>query len=273
MTLGHAPMPRRAEAIAAPSSTPPTISVITVCRNAATTIEKTLRSLAAQRYPHVQSVIVDGVSTDGTLDIVARYATAATTVLSEPDAGIYDAMNKGIRLATGDVLYFLNADDSFVDENVLGDIAQVFASDPTRLFVFGNVVYEGAPDGQVFGPAQPFRTFTVHEFLHKPFCHQAVFAHRRLFDALGGFDTRHRYVADYAWYTQVFKTFPDAMHAVDRDIAHYFYNGRSRIDDATTRHEKRDVQRAELRSPAMLWYDFRYTVLRGWKKRLLGEPW
>ena len=251
----------------------PTISVITVCFNAAKTIERTLQSLAAQRYPHVESVIVDGKSSDRTLEIVARYATPKTTIVSEPDAGIYDAMNKGIGLSTGDVLYFLNADDSFVDDDVLADIAQVFADDPRRLFVFGNVVYDGAPEGLRFGPAQPFRTFSVREFLDKPFCHQAVFAHRRLFDTLGSFDTSHRYVADYAWYTRVFKTHPDAMHAVDRDIAHYFYNGRSRIDDATTRREKRGVHYAQLRSPAMLWYDFRYMILRGWKKRLLGEPW
>jgi glycosyltransferase involved in cell wall biosynthesis len=277
----NAPVPVLEPAVAAadgrrPGVTPlnlPLISVITVCWNAAATIEKTLASIAGQTYTNVESVIVDGLSTDGTLDIVARYRNASTKFVSGKDGGIYDAMNKGIALATGDVLYFLNADDSFVDERVLADVAEAFAEDASRLLVYGNVVYAGAPPGIVYGRATPFESFDVEEFLRKPFCHQAVFARRSLFESEGNFDTRFRYVADYEWYIKIFKTRPEGMYALDRDIAHYFYMGRSMSDNASTRREKRVVWYRHLKSLALYWYDFRYILLRGWKKKLLGEPW
>jgi len=252
---------------------PLTISVITVCWNAMKTIDKTLRSMASQSYPHVEYIVVDGASTDGTLDVVRNHASHITTMVSEKDNGIYDAMNKGIELATGDVLYFLNADDSFVDDEVLADIARVFAEDERRQYVYGNVVYEDAPDGIVYGPAVPFRDGSVREILWKPFCHQATFVRRTLFDRLGKYDLKFRYVADYEWYLKAFKADPGGFHQVDRNIAHYYYQGRSFAQGEKTRKEKAVVYFRHLRSFDMLWYYLRYMVLRGWKKKLLGEKW
>ena len=265
-----APIPRASSQTA---SRLPVISVITVCYDAAATIDAALRSVTEQRYPNIEFIVVDGGSTDGTLAIVGRYAERIAKLVSEPDDGIYDAMNKGIALSTGDVLYFLNADDSLVDERVLEDVAQAFAEDEDRLLIYGNVVYEGAPPGVVYGPASRFASFDVREFLRKPFCHQAVFARRSLFSTRHNFDTRYRYVADYDWYIKVFKRHPRGLHAIDRDIAHYFYQGRSTTDGSNTRREKRAVWYRHLVSPALLWYDFRYMLLRGWKKKLLREDW
>jgi glycosyltransferase involved in cell wall biosynthesis len=251
----------------------PRITVITVCWNAATTIEKTLLSIAAQTYANVESVIVDGASTDNTLAIVQRLRVTDSILVSEKDRGIYDAMNKGIALATGDVLYFLNADDKFVDERVLEDVAAEFARDRARLLVYGNVRFVDAPGGLLFPTVTPFTTFTAREFIDKPFCHQAIFAHRRLFTELAPFDTRHRYAADYDWFARVFRSHPRALHAFDRDIAFYYYLGRSYTDSAITRSEKRAVLFRHLMSVQTVWYWFRYMLLRGWKKRLFREKW
>ena len=96
-----------------PAGSPPLVSVITVCRNAATTLEACLLSVAAQGWPHVEHIVIDGASTDGTGDILASHRDRLAVVVSEPDRGLYDAMNKGVARARGDFVIFLNADDVF----------------------------------------------------------------------------------------------------------------------------------------------------------------
>ena len=159
----------------------PLITVVTVCFNAASTIERTIQSIQSQTWGAIEHVVVDGGSTDGTMDVVRRYADGIATIVSEKDAGIFDAMNKGVRLSHGDILYFLNADDSFVDDRVVEDIAAAFRADPTRMLVYGNVLLKGAPAGTGNFYAHAFRKHSISEFLHNAFCHQAVFVRRELF--------------------------------------------------------------------------------------------
>ncbi len=98
------------------------ISLITVAYNAADTLEDTLKSVEAQGYSELEYIVVDGGSTDGTLDILKRYTHLVDVLISEPDEGIYDAMNKGIALATGEVVGILNSDDTFADAQVISDV-------------------------------------------------------------------------------------------------------------------------------------------------------
>ena len=116
------------------------ISIITVAYNSARTIADTMRSVAAQTYPHIEHIVVDGASRDDTLDIVKQYATASTLVQSEPDKGIYDAMNKGLKLATGDVVGFLNSDDIYADSTTLADIAAAFSNNAIQ-GCYGDLIY------------------------------------------------------------------------------------------------------------------------------------
>ena len=99
------------------------ISIITVCYNSAKTIEKTFKSVAAQTYKDIEYIVVDGGSKDATLDIVAKYKELVSKSVSEPDKGLYDAMNKGIKMATGDLVGILNSDDIFTDDHVLENVA------------------------------------------------------------------------------------------------------------------------------------------------------
>lgn len=102
------------------------ISIITATYNSALTIKDTIDSVLAQNYPDIEHIIVDGVSKDNTLDIVKSYGDKIAKIISEPDKGIYDAMNKGIQAATGDIVGILNSDDFFTSEDVIATVAKTF---------------------------------------------------------------------------------------------------------------------------------------------------
>jgi glycosyltransferase involved in cell wall biosynthesis len=100
------------------------VSIITITFNSAQTLEDTIQSVISQDYPDIEYIIVDGASKDGTLDIIERYRNSISTFISERDKGIYDAMNKGVALATGDVIGILNSDDFYADATVVSDIVR-----------------------------------------------------------------------------------------------------------------------------------------------------
>ena len=116
------------------------ISIITVVRNAVATIRDTIRSVASQNYEDIEHIIIDGASTDGTLDIIGKYHDRLARVISEPDRGIYDAMNKGFQVATGDFLGLLNSDDIYADESVVSRVASVVKEHSVEA-VYGDLVY------------------------------------------------------------------------------------------------------------------------------------
>lgn len=116
------------------------ISIITVCRNSENTILGTLVSVANQTHNDIEHIIVDGASSDNTLTVIENSGCVISKVLSEPDQGIYDAMNKGFALATGDVVAFLNSDDCYIDNRVLSEVASVYSSKSEVDFVYGDIV-------------------------------------------------------------------------------------------------------------------------------------
>lgn len=188
---------------AAGGTTPPLVSVITVSFNAAQTIRATMDSLDVQVCRDFEWVVIDGGSTDGTREFLERHRARMSHFVSEPDAGIYDAMNKGIRAATGQWLLFLNADDVLADPAVLLDMSQhLRAVSQDTGVVYGDVYYTD-------GTRKWLRTFhwvTRRNLLYGDLCHQAVFAHRSAFQLFGEFDANLRINADYEWLLRVFKS-------------------------------------------------------------------
>jgi glycosyltransferase involved in cell wall biosynthesis len=173
------------------------ISIVTVVLNAADTIEDTLRSVAAQRYPTIEHIVVDGGSTDGTLDIIERHRGRIATLIVEPDRGIYDAMNKGINAATGDIIGTLNADDLYVDEHVLEKIARVF-TDPAVGACHADLVYVDRADLDKiirYWKSCPY-TDGLFEKGWLP-AHPTFFVRRALYRRYGGFDLNYRFQADF----------------------------------------------------------------------------
>jgi glycosyltransferase involved in cell wall biosynthesis len=179
------------------------ISVITVCFNAAATIGATLDSLAAQRGADVEHIVIDGGSTDGTLDAIARHAWKPARVVSEPDHGVYDAMNKGLRLATGEVVGFLNADDFLAGEGVLADVSRAM-SDPQVDACYADLVYVAPEDAARVvrywrsRPYEPGLALTGWMPAHPTF-----YVRRRCYETCGGFDLEFRRQADYELTTRL----------------------------------------------------------------------
>jgi glycosyltransferase involved in cell wall biosynthesis len=249
------------------------ISVITVCFNAENTIEKTIRSVCSQTYSNIEYIIIDGASTDKTLEIVNKYSSKISKIVSEKDKGIYDAMNKGISLATGNIVYFLNADDYLCDDNVLSNIAQAFIEDSSRTVVYGNGLPEEVPEHIAPFLKKEFQFKSIDDFTYRTICHQLVFAKRSLFNDVGSFDCQYKYSADYDWLIRAFKYKPSGFFYLDRNIARYCYVGRSFQYDALTRQENTRIRFKYFLSPRYIWYFIRYDLIRGLKKRILNEKW
>jgi glycosyltransferase involved in cell wall biosynthesis len=181
------------------------ISVITVTFNCAETIARTLQSVASQTWPDVEHIVVDGASSDGTLAIINSYRGGLAHVLSEPDHGIYDAMNKGLALASGDVVAFLNADDFYNDESVLERVASVMQLEELDA-LYGNAEFfrTGYQDVSV-------RRYNSGRFTAEKLgwgwmpAHSALFVRRYLFQRYGAFQTDYRIAGDFEFIARVFK--------------------------------------------------------------------
>ncbi|WP_372745752.1 glycosyltransferase family 2 protein [Lutibacter sp.] len=178
------------------------ISIITVCYNSAATIEKTLQSVAAQTYSNIEYIVVDGNSKDSTVAIIKQYNTSITKWISEPDKGLYDAMNKGIALATGDIVGILNSDDTFYNDNVLQDIAN-FHSQNTIDASVGNIIQHNQK-GKVV------RKYSAANWQPEKLkigfmpAHPAIFFKRELFKQYGMYHLDFTIGADYELITRFF---------------------------------------------------------------------
>lgn len=174
------------------------ISVITVCLNCAATIRSTIESVLSQTHGDVEYIIVDGGSDDGTLSIIDEYRANIANVISGPDAGIYDAMNKGVSLATGDIVGILNADDFFENDRVLTDVAAAFAREPSVDVVFGDVVFVRPDDlSRVvrYYDSSRFRPWKLRFGWMPP--HPATFVRRSVYQLYGFYRTDYRIASDY----------------------------------------------------------------------------
>ena len=165
------------------------VSVITVCYNAVSTLEGTILSVLGQTHPDLEYIVIDGGSTDGTLDIIRRYASRIDYWISEPDKGIFDAMNKGLCRATGLWVSFMNAGDRFYQNNVLAIV--VSAITPQHAIVYGDTYYIRRRGGRVEKAMAP--AFIGRNM---PTSHQSFLIRTDLAQKIG-FDSRYRYAADY----------------------------------------------------------------------------
>jgi len=181
-----------------------TISVITAVYNNRTTVADALDSTLAQSHPRVETVVIDGASTDGTKELLQGYAKRLSVVVSEPDAGIYDALNKGLRYATGDVVGFMHSDDVFAHSDVLARIASAFV-DPRVRAVYGDLVYVRQHDPKKvvrYWRAGPFSARRLRWGWMPP--HPTLYVRRAVYEQVGGFDCGYRIAADYEHILRIF---------------------------------------------------------------------
>ena len=179
-----------------PQPTTPKISIITVSFNSAQTIADTLKSVASQSYPNIEHIIVDGASTDQTMNIVADFPHVAKSI-SEPDEGIYFAMNKGLAMASGDLVGILNADDLYADNEVIAKVAADF-KDPAIDATYADLVFVDREDvSKVFRTwkSGPFKRSSMFNGWMPP--HPTFFVRRSVYQRHGHFNTILRSAADY----------------------------------------------------------------------------
>jgi glycosyltransferase involved in cell wall biosynthesis len=172
------------------------ISIITVVYNSEKYIRRTIESIVGQDYPAIEYIIIDGKSKDSTMQIVNEYSDRIAVVISEPDKGLYDAMNKGLRLATGDYVLYIHSGDALPSPTLMSDIFGNASADSDVIYGYTHITDE---DGNI-----------VHNRRHRPpehltwrdykrgmlVCHQSFIARRSLCDE---YDTQYRYAADFDW--------------------------------------------------------------------------
>ena len=215
----------------------PKFSVITVCYNAQATIEDTIQSVIAQTYHHVEYIIVDGASKDRTLSIINRYRDRIATVVSEPDKGLYDAMNKGLRLATGDYVCFLNAGDSFHEDDTLQQMVHTLR-ELTELpdVLYGETELVDAEGHFVrMRRLQAPEHLTWHSFRQGMLvCHQAFFAKRTLAEP---YDLSYRFSADFDWCIRIMKK-SKVLHNTHLTLIDYLEEGMTTRNHKASLHER-----------------------------------
>lgn len=173
------------------------ISIVTVVYNCASTIKGCIESVLNQDYDNIEYIVVDGASNDGTVDVIKEYENKITKFISEKDKGIYDAMNKGVKLATGDVVGILNADDFFYAKDTISKIAAAFKKEPNLDATIADIVFVNEDNTRIL------RHYNARKWRPAKFAwgymppHPSFFCKRTMFDKLGLYKTDYKIAADY----------------------------------------------------------------------------
>ena len=173
------------------------ITIITVCYNSVSHIEDAINSVANQDYKEIEHIVIDGNSNDGTQEVLQKYSGKIAHWISEPDNGIYDAMNKGIKIASGEVIGILNSDDFYFDNQVISKVVEAFADQKTDA-VFGDLIFVD-PDNL----SRTLRTYSSNSWYPEKFAkgympaHPTFFVKRKYYEKYGLFETDYKIAADY----------------------------------------------------------------------------
>lgn len=198
----------------------PLISVVTVVYNGAVSLEQTIQSVLNQTYDNIEYIIVDGGSTDGTLDIIKRYEKRIDYCISERDEGIYDAMNKGISLASGDLIGLLNADD-FYELDSIKAVVDTYLSDRKECIVYGRICILQKDVNIRY-------SFYAHCDFWKGLCHShpGMFVHKDVYKNIGQYDQRYRVASDYDFILRALSN-NVPFKPIDKNIVYFRNSGLS----------------------------------------------
>ncbi len=207
------------------------ITVVTVCYNAQKTIERTIQSVLNQTYPDIEYIVVDGASTDNTLSILQNY-NDRLKYISEKDNGLYDAMNKGVNLATGEYIMFLNADDIFYNDNVVEKFAKECETKQTDL-IYGNLAFLKGGNISIQRHKRLNKIYLIKNTPQQP----ATFYKKSVFEKVGLFNTDFRIVADQEWFVRAFLNYHISSHWLDETVTIFSTDGLSNNPSHEQKHE------------------------------------
>lgn len=200
------------------------LSVITVVYNGEAFLEDTIKSIINQTYENIEYIVIDGASTDGTLNIIKKYEDKIDYWVSESDLGIYDAMNKGIDVATGEYINFLNAGDSFVKEDILEKIFSQNSNNKYDL-IYGTSIVTGVEQNTVLKPKK-FTKLNLYFWNTRVVCHQAMFVRK---DIAGKYSMKYRLKGELNWYLDLVEKVK-SYKIVDFPIVYYALGGAGDIN-------------------------------------------
>lgn len=212
------------------------ISIITVCLNRVNTIEKTIQSVIDQNYDEMEYIIIDGKSSDGTVDIIRKYESYLTYWVSEADEGIYDAMNKGLAKSTGEIIAFLNSDDWY-EKNTLAKVNSYFEQyNPMILAGRVNTLQKGKWTKYIGALESDKENIRMAMIYKQP----AMFVRREVFDRIAGFNTCYKIAADFEWMLRVHDSDMRIMRVEDA-FTNFSSTGVSNTDMDLTVREAREI--------------------------------
>ncbi len=251
------------------------LSIITINRNNASGLEKTMNSVLSQVRTDFEYIVIDGASSDGSVAVIERLAGQFGNRLkwiSEPDKGIYNAMNKGIRMASGSYLQFLNSGDCLVSDDVTERLFGVLNKNGNPPILYGNMLKD-MPNGQVFRDKSfAGRDITFLGFFNGTLNHSSAYIRKDLFDRFGLYDESLKIVSDWKWYLQVIVLGREKPVYTDIDVSLFDMNGISETNKDLDRKE-RTLVLEQLVSPAILADYERWTFPIEQMNRLQRHPW
>ena len=234
------------------------LSIITVNLNNKEGLKKTIDSIVFQTFSDYEYIIIDGGSTDGSVDIIKQYADKITYWVSEPDSGIFNAMNKGVLKATGEYCQFLNSGDILYSENVLDD---VFREDYIEDIITGNIIEVHSKKttlrkGRPYVREQEGKSLTAFDLFAGSLFHQATFIRRKLFDQYGLYDEKYKIVSDSTFFFKLIALNGVKLKYIDVIVVYFDMNGISNVNVSLDDKEREEAFKELL--PAAILKDYIY---------------
>jgi glycosyltransferase involved in cell wall biosynthesis len=242
------------------------LAVVTICYNSAKTIERTIQSVVNQKVP-LEYIIVDGGSSDGTVDIVKKYFESGfvTKYISEKDAGISDAFNKGIAMSTADVIGLLNSDDWYVP-GALGKIVRFYDRHGTGFILHGNMIRVKEEKRERIRPRPLPRLWL---YVDCPFNHPAVFVPKKIYDKVMPYSREYRYAMDYDFYVRAMRSGVEFRY-IDDDIAFFSTEGISSQSAGICHREVLKIQEANGMPMPLCYFTYSMKMIIHFAKRTVN---
>lgn len=251
------------------------LSIITINRNNAAGLEKTIKSVLSQTCKDFEYVVIDGASTDASVEVIKRLAEAFGDRLkwiSEPDKGIYNAMNKGIEMATGNYIQILNSGDSLISDDVAERIIKEMETKAFPSIIYGNLLKNMPSGGMVKDVGFAGRKITFLDFYTGTLNHSSAFIKKSLFDKYGLYDESLKIVSDWKWFLKAIILGNEVPVYVDIDITLFDMNGISETN-FKLRDKEKGLELAKMIPPTILEDYQAWSFHIGQMKRLKRHPW
>ena len=250
------------------------LSIITINRNNAAGLEKTMCSVASQPFREFEYVVIDGASTDGSVDVIKKYEPQFTCLkwVSEPDKGIYNAMNKGIRMASGDYIQFLNSADALASDEVTEKMLAALEEKGNPTILYGNMI-KCFPDGRkLVDKCFAGQEITMLGMFTGTLNHDPAYIRRDLFEKYGYYDESMKIVSDWKWYLQAIILGDEKPRYVDMEVTLFDMTGISETNKELDKTERKQVLVQLFPKTILADYE-RFAFPIDQIKRLQRHPW